>query len=261
MHIQLGKCMALKEFFKRGVNLRVGTNVSLITEDDRYVFEQMRNKFYKEAQRIACLEDPHIIEVSDSFEENETAYYVMKLIDGKSLAAALATMKKTERHPFPEKGIMRILPQVLSALKTIHAQGIYHLDLKPDNIMRNAQGHCWLIDFGASKQMSSAASQMFTANTGLCFTPGYAPSEQISGNVKRIGPWTDFYALGATIYNLLTGEQPPMIDDVKYDGASAFHFPSVVSLEMQQFVRWLMQPDYPQRPKSVEEIEQRLKRL
>ena len=72
--------------------------------------------------------------------------------------------------------------------------------------------------------------------------------------MKRIGPWTDFYALGATIYNLLTNQAPPEFDDVKYDGQKVFHFPDSVSADMRQLVFWLMQPDYPKRPQSVEEI-------
>ena len=125
--------------------------------------------------------------------------------------------------------------------------------------MRNAQGHCWLIDFGASKQMSFTESQTLSTSTGLCYTPGYAPSEQISGNIKRIGPWTDFYALGATIYNLLTLQQPPEVDDVRFDGESAFSFPAHISPKMRQLVILLMQSDYPKRPQRVDEIEELLK--
>lgn len=91
-HVRLGKHLALKEFFMRGINQREGTRVSVSVEDNRQTFSQMREKFYKEAQRLARLEEQHIVEVTDFFEDNETAYYVMKLIDGESLAAR---MKRT----------------------------------------------------------------------------------------------------------------------------------------------------------------------
>ncbi len=253
-HVRLGKRLAVKEFFMRGINQREGTCVTVSVKDNRDTFDQMRDKFFKEAQRLARLEEPHIVEVTDFFDENQTAYYVMKLIEGESLSAA---MKRIGR-PFFEYEVRLILPQVLQALKRVHGQGIYHLDLKPGNIMLNAEGHCWLIDFGASKQLSAVESQTLSTSTGLCYTPGYAPSEQVNGNAKRIGPWTDFYALGATLYNLLTNQAPPELDDVKYDGMSAFHFPSSVSIDMRQLVLWLMQPDYPKRPQAVEEIERRL---
>lgn len=253
-HVRLGKRLAVKEFFMRGINQREGTCVTVSVKDNRDTFDQMRDKFFKEAQRLARLEEPHIVEVIDFFDENQTAYYVMKLIEGESLSAA---MKRIGR-PFFEYEVRLILPQVLQALKRVHGQGIYHLDLKPGNIMLNAEGHCWLIDFGASKQLSAVESQTLSTSTGLCYTPGYAPSEQVNGNARRIGPWTDFYALGATLYNLLTNQAPPELDDVKYDGMSAFHFPSSVSTDMRQLVLWLMQPDYPKRPQAVEEIERRL---
>ena len=256
-HVRLGKRLALKEFFMRGINMREGTRVSVSLEDNRQAFSQMREKFYKEAQRLARLEEQHIVEVTDFFEENATAYYVMKLIVGESLAAK---MKRTGQ-PFGEKELQSILPQVLSALKTVHTQAIYHLDIKPGNIVQNGQGFCWLIDFGASKQLSAQESQTMSTSTGLCYTPGYAPSEQISGSIKRIGPWTDFYALGATVYNLLTNQAPPEVDDVKYDGEAAFQFSPTVSSDMRQLVLWLMQADYRQRPQTVEDIEQRMANL
>lgn len=253
-HVRLGKHLALKEFFMRGINQREGTRVSVSVEDNRQTFSQMREKFYKEAQRLARLEEQHIVEVTDFFEDNETAYYVMKLIDGESLAAR---MKRTG-HSLGENEVRCILPQVLLALKTVHGQGIFHLDIKPGNIMQNAQGFCWLIDFGASKQLSAQESMTLSTSTGLCYTPGYAPSEQISGSIKRIGPWTDFYALGATLYNLLTNEAPPEVDDVTYEGEAAFHFPLSVGSDIRQLVLWLMQADYRCRPQSVADIEQRL---
>ena len=99
-HVRLGKRLALKEFFMRGINMREGTRVSVSLEDNRQAFSQMREKFYKEAQRLARLEEQHIVEVTDFFEENATAYYVMKLIVGESLAAK---MKRTGQ-PFWRKG-------------------------------------------------------------------------------------------------------------------------------------------------------------
>ena len=253
-HVMLHKRQALKEFFMRGINQREGTTVTVSMEDNRTAFDQMRRKFFKEAQHLASLEEAHIVEVTDCFVENETAYYVMKLIDGQSFSATM----KQQGHAFSEAEVRQMLLQILPALDYVHGRGLFHLDLKPGNIMRDADGHCYLIDFGASKQMSAGESQTLSTSTGLCYTPGYAPGEQVNGNTKRIGAWTDFYALGATVYNLLTAVAPPEIDDVKYDGEKAFRFPSTVSSEMRQLVLWLMQPDYPKRPQSVAEIMERL---
>ena len=254
VHTRLPKRFAVKEFFMRGINMRQGSDVTVSVTDNRDTFHQMKDKFYKEAQRLAKLEEPHIVEVTDFFEENQTAYYVMKLIDGESLAA---TMKRRGK-PFSESEVRNILPQVLPALEVGHGQGIFHLDLKPGNIMRDKKNRCWLIDFGASKQLSATENQTLSTSTGLSYTPGYAPSEQLSGNMNRIGAWTDFYALGATLYNLLSGQTPPEPDDVRYDGESAFRFPSGVSDDMRWLVLWLMQSDYHYRPQKVAEITARL---
>ena len=254
-HTRLGKRMAMKEFFMRGINQREGTTVTVSVAENKPTFEQMREKFYKEAQRLARLEDLHIVSVNDFFEENGTVYYVMALIDGLSLAAVMKQQGKT----FTEQEVRRILPQILAALRCVHRQSLFHLDIKPGNILQNADGHCWLIDFGASKQMSTAESQTLSTSTGLCYTPGYAPTEQISGNVKRIGPWTDFYALGATVYHLLTGHVPPSPDDVFNDDAEAFDFPSDISAGLREVIVWLMQPRPKDRPQSVDEIGERLK--
>jgi len=247
-HTRLGTLWAMKEFFMRGVNARVGTTVSVSLSENRDVFLQMKDKFLKEAKRISSLKNGHIVELIDFFEENGTAYYVMRYIEGKSLSATM----KENNAPLTENEVRSILPQVLDALRCIHEHQLFHLDLKPGNIMLDADGHVCLIDFGASKQMSAADNRTLST-TGLSYTPGYAPSEQISGNMKRIGPWTDFYALGATLYNLLTNSTPPEENDIMYDGEKAFNFGSMTP-EMQALILHLMNPRYDQRPQSVDEI-------
>lgn len=253
-HVELHTHYALKEFFMRGINQREGNTVTVSQEENRDTFDHMRSKFYSEAQRLAVLNEPHIVKVTDLFKENDTAYYVMELVNGLSLSSHLK-----QGQPFTEQQVRHgILPQILSALKYVHKQGILHLDLKPGNIMQNSDGHCCLIDFGASKQMSSAESQTLSTSTGLCYTPGFAPIEQINGNNKRIGPWTDFYALGATLYNLLTAQTPPSSDDIQCDGASAFTFPPAVSTGMRSLIVWLMKPTPTERPQSINDISNRL---
>lgn len=247
-HTRLGTLWAMKEFFMRGVNARVGTTVSVSLSENRDVFLQMKDKFLKEAKRISSLKNGHIVELIDFFEENGTAYYVMRYVEGKSLSATM----KENNAPLTENEVRSILPQVLDALRCIHEHQLFHLDLKPGNIMLDADGHVCLIDFGASKQMSAADNRTLST-TGLSYTPGYAPSEQISGNMKRIGPWTDFYALGATLYNLLTNSTPPEENDIMYDGEKAFNFGSMTP-EMQALILHLMNPRYDQRPQSVDEI-------
>ena len=242
--------VAIKEFFMKGVTERNETTsvVSVSNADNVQQFEEQREKFKKEARRLRKLKNEHIVKVHDLFEENGTAYYVMDFIDGESLAER---MKKTD-HPFTEAEVRSILLQILEALKEVHQNEIWHLDLKPGNIMIDKSGNAYLIDFGASKQLR--ANGTMTTSTALCYTPGYAPTEQIAQMYDRFGPWTDIYALGATVYNLLTNKKPPMAIDIEEDEEDAFEFPTTVSDEMRKLVVWMMQPKRKARPQNVDEM-------
>ena len=242
--------VAIKEFFMQGINDRDENSgsVTIGVESNTQQFDEQKEKFKKEARRLWKLKNEHIVKVHDLFEENGTAYYVMDYIDGESLAERL---KRTGK-PMSEQDIKKLLPQILDALKEVHKNEMWHLDLKPGNIMLDKQGNAYLIDFGASKQIRANGSM--TTSTALCYTPGYAPNEQIGQMYDRFGPWTDIYALGATIYNLLTNKKPPMGIDIEENGENAFDFPNSVSDDLRKLVVWMMQPKRKERPQSVEEI-------
>ena len=246
--------VAIKEFFMRGVTERDETtcHVSVSNEDNVQQFEEQLEKFKKEARRLRKLKNEHIVKVHDLFEENGTAYYVMDYIEGESLAER---MKRTGK-PFSETEIRNILPQLLDALKEVHQNEIWHLDIKSGNIMFDKNGSVYLIDFGASKQIR--ANGKLTTSTALCYTPGYAPNEQIGQMYDRFGPWTDIYALGATLYNLLTNKKPPMAIDIEEEEEDAFAFPNTVSSQMCDMVIWMMKPQRKKRPQNVEEINESL---
>ena len=242
--------VAIKEFFMKGVTERDETTsvVSVSNADNVQQFEEQREKFKKEARRLRKLKNEHIVKVHDLFEENGTAYYVMDYIEGESLSERIRRIGA----PLTEAEVNAILPQILSALKEVHQNEIWHLDLKPGNIMVDKQGNAYLIDFGASKQIRANGSM--TTSTALCYTPGYAPNEQIGQMYDRFGPWTDIYALGATIYNLLTNKKPPMAIDIEEDDEEAFDFPTGISDAMRKLVLWMMQPKRKARPQCVDEI-------
>lgn len=246
--------VAIKEFFMKGVTERDDATsiVSVSNSENVPQFEEQREKFKKEARRLRKLKNEHIVKVHDLFEENGTAYYVMDYIDGESLAER---MKRTGA-PITESDANKILPQILDALSEVHKQEIWHLDLKPGNIMIDNSGCAYLIDFGASKQIRANGSM--TTSTALCYTPGFAPTEQIGQMFDRFGPWTDIYALGATLYNILTNTKPPMTVDIEDEEEDAFDFPSSVNDDLRKLIVWMMQPKRKNRPQSVEEIKTRL---
>jgi len=249
-NLQFEEHFAMKEFFMKGINERNSDNttISVSNKTNRPQFEQQREKFKKEARRLRKLRNKHIVQVHDLFEENGTSYYVMDFVDGESLSNR---MKRTGKA-LSEKEVLSILPQVLDALEAVHEKGIWHLDLKPGNIMVEGNGNAVLIDFGASKQMS-ASEGYTTTTTAMCYTQGYAPPEQIDQNMSQIGPWTDLYALGATLYNLLTKNQPPLVSEMF--GKNAFVYPAPVSGHLQYLIRWMMKPNREGRPQSVKEVQ------
>lgn len=240
---------ALKEFFIKGVNERDddNTTVSISNGANKKQFDSQRDKFKKEARRLRKLNNRHIVRVYDMFEENNTAYYVMDYIDGESLSSRL----KRTKTPLSEKEAMGVFNQVLDALEEVHNLKIWHLDLKPGNILVDKSGNVVLIDFGASKQLSTGEGYETTTNS-MCYTPGYAPPEQVDQNMDRIGPWTDLYALGATLYNLITCNTPPTVSEI--DEGDAFSFPDGISTKIKNLIEWMMNPKRINRPQSVAEI-------
>ncbi len=245
--------VAIKEFFMRGISDRNGDSVSVSVSNKTNVeqFTSQKEKFRKEARRLRKLRNPHIVAVHDLFEENGTAYYEMDLIKGESLSERM----KRSGQPLGEAEVLQILDQVLDALSVVHAQGLYHLDLKPANIMVDQSGRALLIDFGASKQMSAGDGYSVSTSSALAFTPGYAPLEQTEQNMKAFGPWTDLYALGATLYKLLTGLTPPSASEILMM-TTPLLFPTPVSGKTQQLIAWMMKPRLDERPQSVSAVKQ-----
>ena len=240
--------MAMKEFFMRGVSERHDHNtVSVSNAANQQSFDSQRDKFNKEARRLRKLHNQHIVQVHDLFDENDTSYYVMDYVDGESLSQRL---KRTNR-PLGEDEALGVLDQVLDALDAVHAQGIWHLDLKPGNVMVDSQGVVKVIDFGASKQLT-AGQGYTTTTTAMCYTPGYAPPEQIDQKMELIGPWTDIYALGGTLYTLLTSKQPPTVSELQDD--DAFQYPAGVSERTRRLVQWMMTLRRTSRPQSVQQV-------
>ena len=256
VNVSLDKKCAIKEFFLKGVVLRdEHTSQVFITHpDNKKAFNSQKEKFTKEARRLSRLDNSHIVRVFDFFEENGTAYYVMDYIEGESLRE----LQKRTGKALTEQETLSVLTQMLDALKSIHEAGLLHMDIKPANIMIDNKGKCTLIDFGASKQPS--VSDGATTSSAMAYTPGFAPTEQIGGSSDRWGPWTDFYALGATLYNLLTNKNPANLD-IEVDGADAFKFPPNVSDSMRSLIQWLMTPKRTERPQNVDAIRNCLNQL
>lgn len=242
--------VVIKEFFLADRTYRsTGSSRVVVTNpDNQQIVTKLRSKFKREAELIFSLKHPNIVSVSDIFDANDTSYYVMQYVEGGSLARKLQ-----DEGPLSEDDALRYIRQVLSALYVMHAEGLYHLDLKPANIMLDAYDNAVLIDFGASK-MADDTSGKFSTTTPL-YTRGFAPTEQIEGVLSRLGAWTDIYAVGATLYSLLSGMAPPMPSEILENSEEALALSDDVSPRTRNAIVAFMQQSMRKRPQNVEEAE------
>jgi formylglycine-generating enzyme required for sulfatase activity len=236
--------VVLKEFFMDSVCLRVdGTRVSVPSTGSKEQTDRYRQKFIKEANNIASLSHPNIVQVMDVFEENGTVYYVMEYLEGGSLRQMM------DKGALPEAQALEYIRQIGSALQYMHEEKhLCHLDVKPGNIMLTADGQAKLIDFGISKGYDKYGNE--TSSTPVGLSPGYAPLEQYQNALQDFSPVTDIYSLGATLLALLTGETPPEAAVVvNEDGIG--ECPSYVSPAVWQAINDAMEPKKKHRPQSM----------
>lgn len=204
--------VAIKEFFMNEMNSR-GADGSSIEGSNNKIFSDYRKKFRKEAENLSKLDHPHIVNVLDVFDENNTTYYVMQYIDGLSLDDYIV-----QNNGIEEEKAISILRSICTAVIYMHSQKMLHLDLKPKNVMMDAAEKIYLIDFGLSKQYTLNGEPESSSNIGAG-TPGYAPIEQANYREGKGFPVTmDVYALGGTMYKMLTGMRPPDASTILNEG-------------------------------------------
>ena len=241
----LGRRVALKEFFmKEHCDRETSTSyVTVPSAGSRELVERFREKFIKEARQIATFENSHIVRVIDVFEDNGTAYYVMEYLDGKSLEAIVR-----EQGSLAEADAVKYIRNIADALSEVHARNFLHLDVKPANVMLNKNGEAVLIDFGISKHYDDSGNQ--TSSGLMAFSDGYAPLEQYNrGGLSDFTPAIDIYALGATLFKLLTGMTPPHASVINNDGLPVL--PQEISPAVRNAVETAMQPRRKDRPQSI----------
>ncbi len=200
--LQLERDVVIKECFPESICHRQGLDLAVRSPGNAPHFRKCVEMFIREARSIARLSHPNIVEVYAIFEENQTAYMVLDLINGSDLLDIIETQNKT----FTPSEIHAILTDVLGALTVVHDQNLLHRDISPDNILLDDKGHPTLIDFGSAREFASERARV---NTSLLFVKdGYSPFEfYVSGAAHS--PASDLYALGGTFYHLIAGEAPP----------------------------------------------------
>ena len=206
-HQELGLDIAIKEYLPPEIAVREGTEVQPINSGARDNYDEGLRRFLEEAKRLVQFNHPNIVRCRDFFRANGTAYLVMDYEDGLPLSELLRR-REEQGNPLIEDEIKQVILPLLDGLAVVHAHDVLHRDIKPGNIfIRRATEQPVLIDFGAAKQGFSEHSKSVWA-----YTQGYAPMEQIEQDGK-LGPWTDIYAIGAVMWRIVAGDNPPKAED------------------------------------------------
>ncbi len=195
--------LAIKEYMPQQLATRTGgeRTVTVFKKSLAEEFNYGMNKFLEEARTLARFnEHPNIVTVRDYFEANNTAYLVMNYHEGVTLQSYL----ESKGGKIEVEQALNIFMPVLDALKEVHAAGILHRDISPDNLLIDTRGRVVLIDFGAARQAMGEKSRSMS----VIMKAGYSPEEQYRSKGEQ-GPWTDIYAVAATFYQAITGQIPP----------------------------------------------------
>ncbi|MGE0154284.1 MAG: protein kinase [Reyranellaceae bacterium] len=195
----LGKTVAIKEYLPGEFALRDGAvEVAPKSADDAEPFHWGLERFLEEARILARFHHPNLVGVHRYFEANGTAYMVMEFVEGDTLAQSFRN-----GATFDAAALQALALPLLDGLETVHRAGYLHRDIKPSNIMLRPDGRPVLLDFGSARSALGRGTRTVTS----LVTPGYAPYEQYYGDGNQ-GPWTDIYALGAILHQIVSGKPP-----------------------------------------------------
>ena len=238
--------VAIKEYLPSTLALRVnGSPHPQIAEEDLAKFRFGMKCFFEEAGALARLAHPNVMRVLDFFRANETVYLVMRYECGRTLQDHITS----RRGPLEELWMRNTFAQLLDGLREVHKNKLLHLDIKPANVYLRNDGTPLLIDFGGARQMLSAEGMKLPPT----YTPGFAPPEM---HVERqlLGPWSDIYSVGATMYACFAGAAPQpanarAIEDLVVPASRAWL--GKYASDLLEIVDWCLQLDHLQRPQSV----------
>lgn len=253
-----GNAVAIKEYLPSSLALRQqGELVPVISSENLPVYRIGLKCFFEEGRALARIAHPNVVSVINFFRANETVYMVMAYESGRSLQEHILRRRdKGEKPLVSERFIRRMFSQVMNGLREVHTNKLLHLDLKPANIYLRLDGTPILLDFGAARQ---------TLKTDLpklypMYTPGFAAPELYSKN-GNLGPWTDIYSIGASIFACMVGAPPQPADQRKTIDKMENHFRKLDGLyspDLIEVVRWCLKIDPLERPQSVFSLQKAL---
>jgi serine/threonine protein kinase len=238
--------VAIKEYLPSSLALRrEGDVLPSISDENLATFRYGMKCFFEEGRALARLSHPNLVRVLNFFRANETVYLVMRYERGRTLQEHILA----RRGAIKENFIRRIFTMLLNGLREVHLNKLLHLDIKPANIYVRNDGTPVLIDFGAARQTLTAEG--FKLNP--MYTPGFASPEHYK-NRELLGPWTDVYSVGASIFACIAGAAPQAadqrVDKDRYVSATKL-FAKRYSDQLLETIDWCLQLDHMKRPQSV----------
>ncbi len=250
---ETGTPVAIKEYLPSGLALRDGGELVQATSvDNLNTFRYGMKCFFEEGRALAKIAHPNVVRVTNFFRANETVYMVMQYERGRTLQEHIQQHKGHIRESF----IRRVFAQMLNGLREVHTHKILHLDIKPANIYLRLDGSPVLLDFGAARQTLSSEKNKLSP----MYTPGFAAPEQYK-NRERLGPWSDIYSVGASMFACMAGFAPQAADarmeDDKMASATKL-WPGEYSEQLLQLIDQCLALDYMKRPQSVFALQREL---
>jgi hypothetical protein len=245
---EAGRPLAIKEYLPAGLARREsGAPAVAVAAEHQAAFNTGMKWFFEEGRILAGIDHPNVVRVENFFRANGTAYLVMRYEDGITLKEHARRLLE-QKGGIPEDFLRNVFVRLLAGLREVHARKLLHLDIKPANIYVRNDGHPVLLDFGATRAGLGAG-----AGLNAVFTPGFAAPEQ-QGSGEPLGPWTDIYSVGASLYDCLAGSEPQPADQ-RLTGDELV--PAVTrwgkrySLQLLELIDWCLKLPVGQRPPSV----------
>ena len=245
---QTGQWVVIKEYLPDKQTARGdGESVESLSHTTASTFNTGMKRFFDEAKALSTINHPNIVRVLDFFRENNTVYMVMNYEDGKDLRWYI----KRHNGRMTEKFIRTVFPPLLEGLRELHTHKLLHLDIKPANVYLRPGGSPLLLDFGAAQSMFVHERRKLPHT----LTRGFAPIEQHRRG--HIGPWTDLYAVGATMWACLCGKAPPPATkraEKDTHKPAVRQFSAYYSPELLEAIDWCLQMDQVARPQNVDAL-------
>ncbi|MDR1849200.1 MAG: serine/threonine protein kinase [Zoogloeaceae bacterium] len=252
-HDKNGQDVAIKEYLPNSLALRASGEIRpIVNSDNLGAFRYGLKCFFEEGKALSRLSHPNVVRVSNFFRANETVYMVMDYERGRTLQEFI---RKHQGH-ISERFLRGIFARLLNGLRVVHSNKLLHLDLKPSNIYLRTDNTPVLIDFGAARQTLQVDTPMLKP----MYTPGFASPEHY-GDRKNLGPWSDIYSIGASLYACLAGLTPQAANERQKKDVlqkASLRWKDLFSAQFLETIDSCLELNHHERPQSAYSLQKML---